>query len=79
MEILILVWLACPILAGMIAARKGSAFAGLLLGALLGPLGVIIALLSPGSTKVCPWCRSRIDERASVCPKCTRDIKRAKA
>ncbi|MCY3718631.1 MAG: hypothetical protein OXG07_03620 [Anaerolineaceae bacterium] len=54
MELLILplIWLVCGIVAGNILANRGqSRVAGCLLGSLLGPIGLAIALFVPDRTK----------------------------
>jgi hypothetical protein len=69
-----MVWLVCAGLAAAIGQRKNEGFKAFLLGLLLGPFGVVIALVSSGNLRPCPHCRSRIDPKATVCPKCTRDV-----
>ncbi|MDD9955330.1 MAG: hypothetical protein OXP68_03825 [Anaerolineaceae bacterium] len=50
--ILPLIWLVCGIVAGNILANRGqSRVAGCLLGSLLGPIGLAIALFVPDRTK----------------------------
>ena len=58
----------------MIGARKGAGFSGFVIGILLGPIGVIIILLSKGNQKKCPFCVELVNEKAVVCPHCQRDI-----
>ena len=67
-----LMWCALGVIAALVASsRGGSAGAGLLIGLLLGPIGIIVALFE-GTP--CPHCRSRINSKATVCPKCQRKI-----
>ena len=75
--IVLIFWSICGIVAAIIGSQKsgalGAAF-GLLVGFLLGPLGVLWALVSPGQTRQCPECRKRVDKRASRCPYCQSQI-----
>jgi Kef-type K+ transport system membrane component KefB len=49
---LLMVWLILGVVAGVIASRKGNSFWGyLMVGLLLGPLGVLVAAVSPRSAK----------------------------
>lgn len=77
-------WVACGIVAGMIAAAKakeGGGFAvGFLLGVLLGPLGIILAIFVSPSKRIqmkdhreCPHCREKMRRDAAVCPHCQRE------
>ncbi|MDP3276886.1 MAG: hypothetical protein Q8Q09_16920 [Deltaproteobacteria bacterium] len=43
----------------------------LLMGIVLGPLGLILALMSEGT---CPHCKLTVPAEATVCPRCTRDL-----
>lgn len=83
MEVLIVFWLICGGVAAMIANSKGgSAFVGFLLGALLGPLGIIASFfiggedaqadkqLATGDRKKCPRCAELVQPDALVCKHC---------
>ena len=70
-------WLFCGLVGGAIGASKGRAGAGILLGSLLGPIGIIISLfltsqktLDTKTQKVCPNCAERIQKAAKVCRYC---------
>jgi hypothetical protein len=57
--------------------RRGSIGSGpgFLLGLFFSWLGFLIVISFPiDGRAICPWCRSRISQKASVCPKCTRDV-----
>lgn len=73
MEIVIF-WIVCGVIAGMIGSNKGSGCAGFALGLLLGPLGIIIALIMKGNQKKCPFCKGDIPEDATTCKHCGKDI-----
>ena len=53
-----------------IGKKKGMEFGAFLLGFLLGPIGVLIALASNGNRVKCPFCKAFIDPTASVCSYC---------
>jgi zinc-ribbon domain len=76
-------WLLCGILAGIIASSKGgSGFLGFVVGALLGPIGVIISLFMgnsknlaekavvSGEMKKCPQCAELVLAEAKICKHC---------
>lgn len=73
MEIAV-IWLVCGIIAAVIGARKGSGCFGFFLGILLGPLGIIAALVTKGNRKPCPYCKELMHHDAVVCPHCHRDV-----
>ena len=70
----VIVWVVCGLLAGVINQDKGRTFfAGFALGLLLGPLGVIFALISSKKsldTATCPYCQERVRPGAVVCKHC---------
>jgi hypothetical protein len=82
------IWLLCGIVAAYIYQRKGrSGLAAFIIGVLLGPIGVILALLSStdekavekkqfasGEMKKCPHCAELIKNDAKVCKFCGRDV-----
>ena len=65
-----LIWLVCAFIASAIGSRKGEAGLGFVIGAILGPLGVIFALASRGDSVPCPHCREPVRKKASICPHC---------
>lgn len=56
--------------------RQGTA--GALLGALLGPIGVLAAFFIPHRKK-CPHCFHGVDPRARICPHCRTPLVRGRA
>jgi hypothetical protein len=67
-------WLLCGIVAAMIGRRKGAGCVGFVVGLILGPIGIIIALVMKGNRKACPFCKELVNRDATVCPHCQKDI-----
>lgn len=74
------VWLLCGIAAAMVASSKGRSAGGwFFLGLILGPFGLLFALLAgkegpaEGERK-CPFCAEFIKREAIVCKHCGRDV-----
>ena len=76
-------WLAAGVVFGCIGAwaagTKGNGSAGLVLGFLLGPLGLLIAMLIPakpgatvpgGTSRPCPYCHRSVSATAKRCGQC---------
>ena len=61
------------IIGAMISSRKGEWGTGFLLGFLLGPIGVLLALFMRGNRKECCHCRALIHKLATVCSHCGRE------
>ena len=89
MEIIIVfIWFFCGIMAASVAKSKGDRGCfGLILGFLLGPIGVIIALLSSpkqaklderalksGKMKRCPACAELVKVEATKCRHCGENL-----
>lgn len=71
----IVFWAICAFVAALIAGRRNAAGTGCLLGALLGPFGIIASIFVKGDRVDCPYCKELIRADATVCPHCQRDLK----
>jgi hypothetical protein len=71
-----LAWLIFGALIGLVAAdRKGfNMVAGGAVGALLGPLALLMFFASGPKKRVCPFCAEKIEPAATVCKHCRRDL-----
>ena len=69
MEYVLLVWLCCGLLGWIVGFRRNAALAGLVLGILFGPLGVVAAF-ALDSRPQCPYCKGRLDGRGILCQFC---------
>ena len=80
-------WLLCGVVAAVIVSNKGGgAIAGFFVGALLGPLGIIISLfmgndaakadklVASGQMKKCPMCAELVQAEAVICKHCRHDF-----
>ena len=70
MEFLIVFWLLCGIVAGMIGSQKGEGFGGFMLGVLFGPFGILFALFMRGQQRICPYCAELVKPNARICKHC---------
>ncbi|MGF1693169.1 hypothetical protein [Photobacterium kagoshimensis] len=63
------------ILAVAIGYHKGNLVAGILLGYVLGPIGVLLLCLSKDRKHItCPYCDAQIHKRSYFCPKCREKV-----
>lgn len=70
----VFLWLVFAAATAAIYRRKGrSVITGILGGLLLGPIGLILALVS-GEAATCPHCRGGVHPEATVCRHCGRAI-----
>jgi DNA-directed RNA polymerase subunit RPC12/RpoP len=74
----LLAWLACGLVAAAIGSRKGEGCLGFVCGLLLGPLGVVVAVLSKGNRVECPYCYEQINRKARICPFCRSAVGKGK-
>jgi hypothetical protein len=73
---MVALWIIVGVVIGMAAAsNKGfSIIGGLIGGAMLGPLAILMFLCSNGK-KRCPFCAEWIQEKAKLCPHCGKELK----
>jgi len=71
---IIIFWIFCGLVAAAIGSKKGEAFLAFIVGALLGPLGILIAIISRGKRKKCLYCKELIHKDATVCPHCQKEV-----
>ena len=88
MEVLLVLWLLCGVAGGLILSNKGrSGCGGFALGFLLGPIGLVIALvmqtdhkelesrsLTAGEMRKCPSCAELVRAEARKCRFCGSDL-----
>lgn len=84
----VVVWVICGFICSVIAGAKGrSASAFFFMGLLLGPLGIVLALVTAKNEKViekewiecgemrkCPFCAELIKSEAIKCKHCQSDV-----
>lgn len=72
--IVIIIWcFLCAQIGGAIGEGRGNAGTGAMVGAILGPIGWLIAAVLPYARK-CPACLGGVPERATVCKNCGREL-----
>jgi hypothetical protein len=71
--VLLVLWVLCGVAAAAIGQTKGEGCLAFVVGVVLGPFGILFAVLSRGNRKRCPFCQELIHESASVCPHCQRE------
>src|SRR6266540_877282 len=70
----VIIWILCGVVAAMIGAKKGFGGSGFVVGLLLGPIGILIAIFAKGDRKSCSYCKEWIHKDATVCPHCQREM-----
>ena len=70
----ILALVICAIIASILGSRKGMGTSSFFFGLILGPLGIILVLLSKGKRVACPFCDKLIYMTSTVCPHCEKEI-----
>jgi hypothetical protein len=71
---MIVLWLVSAGLACYVGSKKQAPVAGLCLGLLFGPLGVIVALVLDNRVQ-CPHCGGRLNGRYPACQHCCVELK----
>jgi hypothetical protein len=59
----------------VIGKPKGISEVGAILGALLGPIGLVITAFMQGNRENCRFCNELINPEASICPHCQRNLR----
>ena len=72
--VLLVVWVICAALAIVIGNKKGELVTSIFVGILLGPLGLIMALVSVGNWGECTRCGTQVHRKASECPHCGKEF-----
>jgi len=70
----IIVWLVCVITATIIGSGKGTGVSAFFYGLILGPLGVVLVLISKGKRVACPFCKKLNYITSTVCIHCDKEI-----
>jgi hypothetical protein len=72
-EIIALLWVVSPILAGFVAASKGRNPFVWIVATLIFPISLFF-LLFGGQARKCPYCAEGIKREALICPHCQREL-----
>ena len=69
------IWLTCVVISAVVGAKRGNPLGGTFLGVMLGPLGLVIVLLSKDKNRVpCPFCAEKIQKKAKICLFCRKEF-----
>lgn len=69
------IWIVSVFVSTAIGSKKGNPIAGFIVGLILGPIGVILAIFSGDKNRVsCKYCAEKIRKEAVVCPCCQKDL-----
>jgi len=72
--LILIVWIISAGLAMYIGNKKGELTTSFFVGILLGPLGLIMAIVSAGNWGECTRCGTRVHRKASECPHCGKEF-----
>jgi len=68
-------WLIINCVVGfLIGQQKNDVATAIVLSILFGPIGWLIAALSPGNLRKCPHCAELVKPEATVCGHCGREL-----
>lgn len=68
---LLAVWVAFTGIGAAVGHSRGQLWAGIIGGAMLGPLGILLVYVGSKPTRIpCLHCREKIDRLAAICPRC---------
>lgn len=70
----ILLWLVCAIIGGIIGSKKSRAAEGAAIGFFLGPIGVLISIFMADKGPKCPKCGGTIAKGVVKCMHCGSDL-----
>lgn len=70
----VICWLLFGIISGIIGSRKGIGCSSVVWGGLLGPFGILLALVRAGTQVTCPYCCELVKKEARVCKHCGKDL-----
>lgn len=72
---LITFWIVCLTITIFVGAKKGNPISAAFLGLILGPIAVLIVLLSEDKNRIaCPLCAEKIQKIAKICPQCRSSV-----
>lgn len=63
----------CGLVGALIGSKKGEPGLGFIWGVFLGPIGILVVVLSDGNRRPCRFCQEKIHKAAVVCPRCQRE------
>ncbi|KJG05889.1 hypothetical protein UB33_11015 [Photobacterium angustum] len=69
------IWIVSILVCTAIGSKKGNPVSGFIVGLILGPIGIVLAIFSGDKTRIsCKYCAEKISKKAVVCPCCQRDL-----
>ena len=70
-----IMWIVSIIAGTIIGSKKGEGCISFLMCCLLGPIWLIVVLVSQGNRVRCPYCREFIDRKAIICSHCRSELR----
>ena len=72
---LFIIWLICVAISAVVGAKRANPLGEIFLGVILGPLGLLIVLMSEDKNRVpCQFCAEKIQKKAKICPFCQKEL-----